>query len=151
MIARVEGIKSELQRVSFVKAEILTHRQIHLPRSRFKESPPAEITDLIGQGRIEGIERLDIPEVARCPIVRDWADPCRIRTVGAAVVVEGGAITDGAGDYRRAVGERENTAKLPAADDLVCHAAHVRERLALSKWQFVHVGGHQPPPHVELR
>ena len=137
MIGRVEGIKSELQRVALVKAEILTHRQIHLPRSRFKEGPLAEIADLIGQGRIEGIERLDIPEVARCPIVRDRADPCRIRTVGAAVVVEGGAITDGTGEYGRPVGERENTAKLPAADDLVCHATHVRQRLALSKRQFV--------------
>src|SRR5258705_1504534 len=124
MIARVEGIKSELQRVTFVKAEILTHRQIHLPRSRFKEGPLAEIADLVRQGRIEGIERLDIPEVARCPIVRDRADACRIRAVSAAVVIQGGAITDGAGEYRRTVGERENTAKLPAADDLICHATH---------------------------
>src|SRR4051812_5603974 len=119
--------------MAFVNAEILGHGQIHLPRSRLKESPLAEIADLIGQGRIEGIERFDIPEVARCPVDRDRADPGGIRTVGAAVIVKSGAIADSAHKYRRPVAESQNTTELPPADDLVCQTTGVGQRLALSE------------------
>src|SRR4029077_5694692 len=122
--------------------------QVGLARSRPEKRVSAHVARPPAQVRAVEIESRDVPELLCSLVGRERTDPRRVRLVTKRIEARGVAEL---GDVdRRAVRERQNSAKLPAAGNLAGDAM-VSKALAGSEGQFVDIRGYEAPRYVELR
>ena len=117
--------------------EVLHQGKIPLADAGIEQHATRGVSVAVYQFRVRGVEGGNVPEAGNAAVGRNRADPRCIR-IGTEASV--GGIADRGRGARRPLRERNDAAKLPAAEDLVRYAAPIGQGLASSDRQVIKDG-----------